>query len=246
MDILSLIGIVLALLMLMAGTLLHGSSILSLWNLAAFIIVFGGTTAAVLLHTPMPTVRRALSIVRLVFTPPRLHASDLIGRIVGWSEISRRQGLLGLESNIESESDPLMKKGLQLLVDGTEPEIIRSVLEVEISTREHTDMDAAKMFENAGVYSPTMGILGAVMGLIAVMQNLADPSKLGEGIAAAFVATIYGISLAYLFMTPISNKLKSITRSRARLHELLVEGLISIAQGDNPRHIENKLKGFLP
>lgn len=246
MDILSLIGIVLALLMLMAGTLLHGSSILSLWNLAAFIIVFGGTTAAVLLHTPMSTVRRALSIVRLVFTPPRLHASDLIGRIVGWSEISRRQGLLGLESNIESESDPLMKKGLQLLVDGTEPEIIRSVLEVEINTREHTDMDAAKMFENAGVYSPTMGILGAVMGLIAVMQNLADPSKLGEGIAAAFVATIYGISLAYLFMTPISNKLKSITRSRTRLHELLVEGLISIAQGDNPRHIENKLKGFLP
>ncbi|MGH8145795.1 MAG: flagellar motor protein [Rhodanobacteraceae bacterium] len=246
MDLLSLIGVVLALLMLAAGTMLHGSSILSLWNLAAFIIVFGGTAAAVMLHTPMPTVRRALSIVRWVFRPPHVHAPDLISRIVGWSEISRRQGLLGLEPSIESESDPLMKKGLQLLVDGTEPEVIRSVLEVEISTREHTDMDAAKMFENAGVYSPTMGILGAVMGLIAVMQNLADPSKLGEGIAAAFVATIYGIATAYLFMTPMSNKIKSITRSRSQLGELLVEGLVSIAQGDNPRHIENKLQGFLP
>lgn len=246
MDLLSLIGIVLAFVMLLLGTLLHGSSVLTLWNLAAFIIVFGGTTAAVLLHTPMPVVKRALAMIRLVFTPPRLHAPDLVSRIVGWSEISRRQGLLGLEPNIESEFDPLMKKGLQLLVDGTEPEVIRNVLEVEINTREHADMDAAKVFENAGVYSPTMGILGAVMGLIAVMQNLADPSKLGEGIAAAFVATIYGISLAYLFMTPMSNKLKSITRNRTQLHELLVEGLISIAQGDNPRHIENKLKGFVP
>lgn len=246
MDLLSLIGVVLAFLMLIVGTLLHGSGLGTLWNLEAFIIVFGGTVAAILLHTPMPVVKRALSMARMVFTPPRLRASDLVSRIVGWSEISRRQGLLGLEPSIESESDPLMKKGLQLLVDGTEPEVIRSVLEVEIGTREHTDMDAAKMFENAGVYSPTMGILGAVMGLIAVMQALTDPSKLGHGIAAAFVATIYGISLAYLFMLPMSNKLKSITRSRSQLHELLVEGLISIAQGDNPRHIENKLKGFLP
>jgi chemotaxis protein MotA len=236
MDLLSLIGIVLAFLVLIIGTLLHGSGLASLWNLEAFIIVFGGTTAAVLLHTPIPVVRRALSMLRMVFSPPRVRALDLVSRIVGWSEISRRQGLLGLEPNIESESDPLMKKGLQLLVDGTEPEVIRSVLEVEISTREHTDMDAAKMFEHAGVYSPTMGILGAVMGLIAVMQALTDPSKLGHGIAAAFVATIYGIATAYLFMLPMS------TVRRA----LLVEGLISIAQGDNPRHIENKLKGFLP
>ncbi len=245
MDRLSIIGIILAFAMLILGTLLHGSGLVTLWNLAAFIIVFGGTTAAVLLHTPMPVVRRALAIVRWVFHPPRLHAPDLVSRIVGWSEISRQQGLLGLEPSIESETDPLMKKGLQLLVDGTEPEVIRNVLEVEISTREHADMDAAKMFENAGVYSPTMGILGAVMGLIAVMQNLADPSKLGEGIAAAFVATIYGISLAYLFMTPMSNKIKSVTRHRTQLHELLVEGLISIAQGDNPRRIESKLKGFV-
>lgn len=245
MDALSLIGIVLAFLMLIFGTVLHGSELASLLNISAFIIVFGGTAAAVLLHTPMPVVRRALSIVRWVIQPPRLRAPDLVSRIVGWSEISRRQGLLGLEPSIDKEADPLMQKGLQLLVDGTEPEVIRNVLEVEISTREHADMDAAKMFEHAGVYAPTMGIIGAVMGLIAVMQNLADPSKLGHGIAAAFVATIYGIGLAYLFMLPTAAKLKSITRSRTQLNELLVEGLISIAQGDNPRHIENKLKGFL-
>jgi chemotaxis protein MotA len=246
MDPLSLIGAILAFMVLVFGIILKGGTVAELWNLAALIIVFGGTLSATILHTPMPVVRRALSIVRWVFRPPHLHAPDLVKRIVGWSELSRRQGLLGLEPSIDSESDPLTRKGLQLLVDGSEPETIRNVLEVEISTREHVDMDAAKVFEQAGVYSPTMGIIGAVMGLMAVMQNLADPSKLGSGIAAAFVSTIYGISLAYLFMLPMSAKLKSITRNRARLDELLVEGLISIAQGDNPRQIESKLKGFLP
>jgi chemotaxis protein MotA len=246
MDPLSLIGAFLALVVLVAGIILKGGTVAELWNLAALIIVFGGTVSAVILHTPMPVVKRALAIVRWVFQPPHLHAPDLVSRIVGWSELSRRQGLLGLEPSIDAESDPLTKKGLHLLVDGTEPEVIRSVLEVEINPREHTDMDAARMFEQAGVYSPTMGIIGAVMGLMAVMQNLADPAKLGSGIAAAFVSTIYGISLAYLFMLPMAAKLKSIARSRTQFNELLLEGLISIAQGENPRRIESKLKGFLP
>lgn len=245
MDRISIIGTILGFVVIVMGTVLKGSTVEALWNPAAFVIVFFGTLAALLVQNQGAVMKHALKMMKLIYRPPRHEPRDLISRIVGWSEISRRQGLLGLEPSIDKETDPLIRKGLQLLVDGTEPEIIRSVLEVEISTREHTDMDAARMFEHAGVYSPTMGIIGAVMGLIAVMQNLADPGKLGHGIAAAFVATIYGIALAYLLMLPTAAKLKSITRSRAQLGELLVEGLISIAQGDNPRHIENKLKGFL-
>jgi chemotaxis protein MotA len=181
-----------------------------------------------------------------VYKPPQHQPSDLISRIVGWSEISRRQGLLGLEPQIESESDTFIRKGLQLLVDGSEPDAIRGVLEVELGAREHTDLAAAKVFENAGIYSPTMGIIGAVMGLMAVMQNLADPSKLGHGIAAAFVATIYGVALANLLMLPMASRLKGLVHKQTQMREILVEGLVSIAEGANPRQIEAKLQGYLP
>ena len=245
MDLLSIIGTILAFVVIIVGTLLKGGTIEALWNPAAFIIVFVGTTAAVMVQTPAVTLKRALSMLPWVFQPPRQTPQVLIDRIVRWSEISRRQGLLGLEAEIDDETDPFIRKGLQLLVDGTEPETLRSVLEVEIATREHADMDAAKLFENAGIYSPTMGIIGAVMGLMAVMQNLTDPAKLGHGIAAAFVATIYGIGLANLLMLPMSAKLKSITRLRVQQREIVVEGLMSIAHGENPKHIDSKLQGFL-
>ncbi|NII09173.1 flagellar motor protein [Oleiagrimonas sp. C23AA] len=245
MDLLSIIGTILAFVVIIAGTLLKGGTLAALWNPAAFVIVFVGTTAAVMVQTPAVTLKRALSMLPWVFQPPRQTPLVLIDRIVRWSEISRRQGLLGLEAEIDDETDAFVRKGLQLLVDGTEPETLRSVLEVEIATREHADMDAAKLFENAGIYSPTMGIIGAVMGLMAVMQNLTDPGKLGHGIAAAFVATIYGIGLANLLMLPMSAKLKAITRLRVQQREILVEGLMSIAHGENPKHIDSKLQGFL-
>ncbi len=174
-----------------------------------------------------------------------MHPSDLISRVIGWSEISRRQGLLGLEPHIDAEPDPFVKKGLQLLVDGSEPEAIRGVLELEVETREQLDLHAAKVFENGGIYSPTMGIIGAVLGLMAVMRDLTDPAKLGHGIAAAFVATIYGISLANLLLLPIGARLKALINKQTQVREILIEGLISIAQGDNPRQIESKLQGYL-
>ena len=133
-----------------------------------------------------------------------------------------------------------------MLVDGGEPEAIRSVLEVDLETREAVDLAGAKVYENAGIYSPTLGIIGAVMGLMAVMQNLADPSKLGHGIAAAFVATIYGVALANMFMLPMSARLKSLINKQSQMREILIEGLVSIAQGDNPRQIEARLQGYLP
>ncbi|MEY2169473.1 MULTISPECIES: flagellar motor protein [unclassified Rhodanobacter] len=245
MDLISIIGTILAFVVIIVGTILKGSTVDALWNPAAFVIVFIGTLAALLVQNQGKVLKRALKMMAMVFKPPQHRPDDLISRIVGWSEISRRQGLLGLEPQIESESDPFVKKGLQLLVDGGEPEAIRGVLEVDLETREATDLAGAKVYENAGIYSPTLGIIGAVMGLMAVMQNLADPSKLGHGIAAAFVATIYGVALANLFMLPMAARLKGLINKQTRMREILIEGLVSIAQGDNPRQIESRLQGYV-
>ena len=245
MDLISIIGTILAFVVIIVGTILKGSTVDALWNPAAFVIVFIGTLAALLVQNQGKVLKRALKMMAMVFKPPQHRPDDLISRIVGWSEISRRQGLLGLEPQIESESDPFVKKGLQLLVDGGEPEAIRGVLEVDLETREATDLAGANVYENAGIYSPTLGIIGAVMGLMAVMQNLADPSKLGHGIAAAFVATIYGVALANLFMLPMAARLKGLINKQTRMREILIEGLVSIAQGDNPRQIESRLQGYV-
>jgi chemotaxis protein MotA len=246
MDMVSLIGTILGFVVIILGTVLKGSTVGALWNPAAFVIVFFGTLAALLVQNQGKVLKHALKMMSMVYKPPRHQPGDLISRIVGWSEISRRQGLLGLEPQIEAESDSFISKGLQLLVDGGEPEAIRSVLEVDLETREAVDLAGAKVYENAGIYSPTLGIIGAVMGLMAVMQNLADPSKLGHGIAAAFVATIYGVALANMFMLPMSARLKSLISKQSQMREILIEGLVSIAQGDNPRQIEARLQGYLP
>jgi chemotaxis protein MotA len=245
MDLLSLIGTLLAIVALLVGSVLKGAGIDALWSPAAFTIVFGGTVASILLQTPMATFKRALGIIGWVFKPPMVPAAELIAKITEWSNVARKQGLLGLESQVEQQSDAFMKKGLQLLVDGAEPDSIRNALEIELSTQEHGDLAAAKVYEGFGIYAPTLGIIGAVLGLIAVMKNLADPSKLGHGIAAAFTATIYGIGVANLFMLPMASKLKSIVAARTRGRELAIEGLIAIAQGENPRNIEARLQGYL-
>lgn len=245
MDRVSTIGTILGFIVIILGTILKGSTVGALWNPAAFIIVFFGTLAALLVQNQGQVLKRALSMMKMVYRPPTHSPGELITRIVGWSEISRRQGLLGLEPQIDAESDTFVSKGLQLLVDGGEPEAIRGVLEVDLETREAIDLAAAKVYENAGIYSPTLGIIGAVMGLMAVMQNLADPSKLGHGIAAAFVATIYGVALANMFMLPMAARLKGLIGKQTQMREILIEGLVSIAQGDNPRQIEARLQGYL-
>ena len=245
MDRLSVIGIVLALGSLVGGSVLKGAGLSGLWSPAAFVIVVVGTIAAVLVQTPIETFKHALKIVRWVFRPPAHDHEALIGRIVEWSGTARRQGLLGLESEVESIDDAFLRKGLQMVVDGLEPESIRQMLEIEMEGQEHRDLAAAKVFEGAGIYSPTMGIIGAVLGLMAVMKNLADPSKLGHGIAAAFTATIYGIGMANLALLPMAAKIKGVVGGQTREREMVIEGLIAIAQGENPRNIEARLKGFL-
>lgn len=245
MDIFSLIGIILALLALGGGSILKGAGLSSLWSSAAFVIVILGTVAAIMLHTPPPVFKRAARILVWVFKPPLGDRALLITQIVEWSGIARKQGLLGLEPLVAEQTDPFLKKGLQMLVDGLEPEAIRHMLEIDLSGQEHQDLAAAKVYEAMGIYAPTLGIIGAVFGLIAVMKNLADPSKLGHGIAAAFTATIYGIASANLFFLPMASKLKSVISGRTGEREMIIEGLIAIAQGENPRNIESKLAGFL-
>ncbi|OEZ00760.1 MULTISPECIES: flagellar motor protein [Stenotrophomonas] len=245
MDRLSLIGLFLALASLVGGSILKGAGLASLWSPAAFVIVIVGTLASILLHTSPAVFKHAFKIVSWIVHPPSTDRSDLIRQIVEWSNIARRQGLLGLETQVEAQDDPFLRKGLQLLVDGVEPETIRHMLEIELSSQESRDLAASKVFEGMGIYAPTLGIIGAVLGLIAVMKNLADPSKLGHGIAAAFTATIYGIASANLLFLPVSAKLKSVIHHNSRDREMIIEGLISIAQGENPRNIETNLSGFL-
>lgn len=245
MDILSLVGLVLAFVAIIVGAILKGAGVHALLSSAAFMIVVVGTLAAIFLQTPLQVMKHAMRIVPWVFRPPSVERSELIKKMVEWSNTARKQGLLGLESIIEKERDDFVRKGLQLVVDGSEPEVIRSILEVDMHVREQADTRAAKVFEGMGIYSPTLGIIGAVLGLMAVMQNLADPSKLGHGIAAAFVATIYGIGLANLFFLPMANKLKVAIQGLSEAREMVIEGMISIAQGENPRSIESKLQGYL-
>ena len=245
MDYLSIVGVIVAFAAILGGNALEGGHVSALANGPALVIVFGGTVGAIMLQTPMGVFLHALRSAGAVFIPPRQQLKPTIQKLVEWSNIARKEGLLGLEDIAEKEPDLFIRKGMQLLVDGSEPEVIRNILEVEIETREHHDLQAARVFEGMGGYSPTIGIIGAVMGLIHVMQNLADPSKLGSGIATAFVATIYGVGLANLFLLPFGNKLKTIAISRSHYREMIIEGVVSIAEGENPRNIESKLQGYL-
>ncbi|SDY36447.1 chemotaxis protein MotA [Allochromatium warmingii] len=245
MDILSLIGLLFGLIAILGGVIAKGSSLEALWNLAAFLIVIVGTLGATLVQTRVPVFIRALRMFPWVFRPPRFDPRDMIKRIVDWSHLSRKEGLLGLEDRSNNETDPFVRKGLQLLVDGAEPQALRQVLESDLDNSEAFDLQGARVFESMGIYSPTLGIIGAVMGLMAVMQNLAEPGRLGQGIASAFVATIYGVGLANLFFLPVSNKLKSIVQARISYQTMLLEGLVAIAEGENPRNIESKLNGFI-
>jgi len=227
------------------GAVLKGAGLHALLSAAAFTIVVVGTFAAIFVQTPLHVLKHGFRMFAWVLKPPPLNGAGLVRKIVEWSNIARKQGLLGLEPVLNQEADPFVRKALQMVVDGSEPETLRAVMEVELSTREHADTAGAKVFEGMGIYCPTLGIIGAVLGLMAVMQNLADPSKLGHGIAAAFTATVYGIGLANLFFLPVAAKLKGVIAAQTQVREMVIEGMLSIAQGENPRSIESKLQGYL-
>ena len=245
MDKISLAGLAIGIFAIVGGQYLEGGHIGSLAQPTALLIVMGGTLGAVLLQSPYPAFKRGLRMLRWVWVPPVIDMRRQIDEVLRWAQLSRREGLLALERMIPGTRDEFTRKGLQLLVDGADPERIRELLEVDIDTYEDEWRQAANIWAAAGGYSPTIGILGAVMGLIHVMENLSDPTKLGSGIAVAFVATIYGVGLANLVYLPIAGKLKYYIGRMVAAREMMVDGLVGIAVGDNPRIIEGRLRGYL-
>lgn len=245
MDRLSIIGFTLALVAILGGQYIEGGSLSGLMDGPAALIVFGGTIGAVMLQSSYYTFMQALRLSLWVIKPPTDNMMAGVRKVINWSVIARKEGLLGLEEAADTENEAFTNKALNLLVDGGEPDVIRSSLTVDMHAREYDHIMASRVFEAMGGYAPTMGIVGAVMGLIQVMSNLSDPDKLGPGIATAFVATIYGVTSANLLFLPIANKIKQLVHRHSHYEEMLIEGIVAIAEGENPRLIEGKLMGYI-
>jgi chemotaxis protein MotA len=240
----SVAGLALALTGIASGRLLEGGHLGSLLQPAAFAVVAVGTCGAVLLQSGMPSFVRGLKMARWVFVPPADDREELTSEIKAWSATARRDGVLSLERYLDLMPDPFIAKGLRMAIDGIEPNKIREIFDIEISSYERRERQAVKIWEAAGGYAPTIGILGAVLGLIHVMENLSEPGKLGSGIAVAFVATLYGVGLANLVFLPIANRLKAIVSERVSRLEMMADVFFSIADGDNARVIEERLLAY--
>ena len=245
MDWASVAGLVLALAGLLVGHSLDGGKFASLVQPAAFLIVVVGTFGAVLLQTEGPTFLRGIRMLRWVFRPPPSRRAKLAREITAWSVLARRDGLLALEQHLRMTDDRFIQKGLRLVVDGIPPDKLRGLLETEVTAYEFGQRQAAKIWEAAAGYAPTIGIIGAVLGLIHVMENLADPARLGSGIAVAFVSTIYGVGLANLFFYPVGNKIKNIVAEQVTQYEILTDVFHDIASGDHARVIEERVACLL-
>ncbi len=244
MDRLSVAGLIVAILAIYAGFALDGGSVSTLFELPAFIIVVGGTLGAVMLQSSSTQFLHAFSLLKWVFIPPCYDIEKGIDDIVFWSEKSRESGYLALEDVALDVEDSYTQKGLNLLVDGAEFEDLQASLELDLEVYREHSLRSASIFEAMGGYSPTIGILGAVLGLIHAMSNLTEPSLLGQGIATAFIATIYGVGFANLIYLPIANKIRAIIHQQTMYREMISEGLMAIARGENPHAIENKLSAF--
>ncbi|HMM77677.1 MAG TPA: flagellar motor protein [Gammaproteobacteria bacterium] len=245
MDSSSIAGLLLGIAAVVVGQYLEGGHLAMLVNGPALLIVVGGTLGATMVQSPTHVFLRALRMSSWIFRPPAVPLELAMKELLHWCRVARRDGLLGLEALVESVRNPYARKALQLLIDGNEPPVIRETLQIDSAVREQRDLLAAKVFDGMGGYAPTLGILGAVIGLIQVMNNLSDPSMLGQGIGVAFVATVYGVGLANLVFLPIGVKLRTLVREETRLEELIAIGITAIADGENPRVVESRLQGLL-
>lgn len=244
-DLASILGLVVGIGGILGGMLLEKGELRHLYQVSAGMIVLGGTFGAVMVTTPMSTLLRAVKHAMLVFFDNAQSPSAAIEEIIGYATQARKQGIVSLEQAAGNVSDPFLKKALNLAVDGIEMSQIRSIMELDLSLVEHEGEAEAKVYEAAGGYAPTIGIIGAVIGLIHVMQNLADIEAVGKGIAGAFVATIYGVASANLFFLPAGSKLRSRMQAAVQIRELMLEGVLSIVEGLNPKLIHTKLDAYL-
>ncbi len=245
MDWSGLIGVLLAFVGILVSYGLDGGHVASLLQPAAFAIVFSGTVGAVIVQTRLPVFVRGLKLTRWMVYPPTDQRQNMLHNVAVWGQNVRREGLLSLESHMRASNDEFVAKGLRLMIDGIDLVKLREILEAEIQAYEFELRQAVKIWEAAGGYSPTIGILGAVLGLIRIMEHLSDPTKLGGGIAVAFVATVYGVGLANLVYLPIANRIKAMIAQQVRGKELVMEGLLAIGYGEHPRVIEDRLTAFL-
>jgi chemotaxis protein MotA len=228
-----------------AGLLIEGGNLGQILQPTAALIVFGGTMGAVLLQFPLTTVVSAFRSLAQVFAAPRKHNDQLIGLLVAFANKARRNGVVSLDSDLQTIQDPFLKQAVMLAVDGTEPNDLRKIMRVSLDSRAEGEERLPAVFESAGGFSPTIGILGAVLGLIQVMQHLDNIQEVGRGIAVAFVATIYGVGIANLFFLPFAGKMRIQLHDDHQRREMMLEGVISILEGMNPRMLEVKLSGFL-
>jgi chemotaxis protein MotA len=238
-------GVVLAVCGILLGLILEGGNLGQVLQPTAAMIVFGGTIGAVMLQFPLPTVLAAFRSLARVFFERRRDGQAIIREIVGYAQKARKEGIVSLDRDLEKIHDPFLKKSLMLAIDGTEPQELRKMMELELQNRVEQEEKIPMVFEAAGGFSPTIGILGAVLGLIQVMQHLDKMDEVGRGIAVAFVATIYGVGAANIFFLPVGGKLKIRMREEQTAREMMLEGVVSILEGLNPRMVETKLRGFL-
>jgi chemotaxis protein MotA len=245
MDKSSFGGLLLAVGGILLGMTLEGGKIAQIMQPTAAIMVLGGTIGAIMLQFPLAVVLQAFGRLGSVFFVKGTDPSAQIGQMVSFANKARKDGVVSLDSEVQKVTDPFLKKSLMLAVDGTEPQELRKMMELDLDNKAEHEEHLPKVFEAAGGFAPTVGIIGAVIGLIQVMQHLDDINEVGKGIAVAFVATIYGVALANLFFLPSSGKIKIRIREEQIGREMILEGVISILEGMNPRMLETKLKGYL-
>lgn len=241
MDITSVVGLLLGFGSILGGFLLEDGKISQLGHLSPFIIIFGGTAGAVLLSFPLKDVLLVPQALKTIFTDKKVDQVDMINQLAELSEKARKDGLLSLEQDAQSNENELIRKGLALVVDGIETEIIKDILVREIMLYENIYENSAKIFESAGGFAPTMGVCGTVLGMIVVLSNMSNPEELGPKIAIAFIATLLGVSFANLAFLPMASKIKMKAQNDAMVSDLIIEGLLSIQAGENPRIIKEKL-----
>jgi chemotaxis protein MotA len=244
-DITTILGPVIAMVGILLGMVLEGGHLSSLVQPTAFLIVGGGTVGATLASFPLDHVIAALKALKLAAMPPKIDHEKVIAELTELCQFARKNGIMALESKAKAHPDPFTRKGLSLVVDGIDPAMLLSIMETEVETFEEHAKIPIPVFEGAGAYAPTIGIIGAVMGLIHVMSNLDDPSKLGGGIAVAFVATIYGLVIANVICLPIGSKLKQRVAQMTHEKNMVLQGLVALQNGENPHFLAQRLRAFV-
>lgn len=241
------IGVALGIVAVTIGMALKGAKLSALINPAAFMIIFAGTAAALLNSFPLSHLKKLPILVKKLFKQQELiPKTELLPLFVELSQTARREGILALESRMEEVTDPFLKNGLSMVIDGMDPDFVQDVLEADIQAMEERHRTGALIFSQAGMYAPTLGVLGAVIGLVAALGSLEDIDVLGQSIAAAFIATLLGIFTGYVLWHPFANKLKLLSKEEVEIKRMMIEGILSLQAGDSPLAIESKLLVFVP